>query len=141
MKIGSAGINMIKRFEGSKLTTYVCEGGKKTIGYGHTKTAKTGMTITQQQAEDLLISDLKFFEQKVSEMVKTKITQNQFDALVSFCYNVGSGNLQTSTLLRKLNAGDYPGAAEEFPRWNRAGGKVLNGLIKRREAEKELFLK
>ncbi|MGL4733219.1 MAG: lysozyme, partial [Fusobacteriaceae bacterium] len=88
-----------------------------------------------------LKKDLLRFEQKVLQLVIVKINKNQFDALVSFCYNCGSGNLQTSTLLRKLNAGDYPGAAEEFPRWNRAGGKVLNGLIKRREAEKELFLK
>lgn len=141
MRTSSTGINLIKRFEGLKLTAYRCPAGVPTIGYGTTKNVKLGTTITEEKAEDLLKKDLVRFETAVKTDVRVKLNQNQFDALVSFSYNVGTGALQSSTLLKKLNHGDYKGASQEFSRWNRAGGKVLNGLIKRREAEKELFLK
>ncbi len=93
------------------------------------------------QADSALISDLAQCERAVNRLVKVTLTQNQFDALVSFVFNVGSGNLQSSTLLRKLNSGDYKGAADEFLRWNKAAGKVMNGLVARRTAEREFFLK
>ncbi|MGL5950289.1 MAG: lysozyme [Cetobacterium sp.] len=141
MRTSSVGINLIKKFEGLKLTAYRCPAGVPTIGYGTTSNVKLGTTITEEKAEDLLKKDLVRFETAVKTVVRVKLNQNQFDALVSFSYNVGTGALQSSTLLKKLNQGDYKGASEEFQKWNRAGGKVLNGLIKRREAEKELFLK
>ncbi|EBG9759466.1 lysozyme, partial [Salmonella enterica] len=96
--------------------------------------------IDEATAERLLKTGLVGYENDVSRLVKVKLTQGQFDALVSFAYNLGARTLSTSTLLRKLNAGDYAGAADEFLRWNKAGGKVLNGLTRRREAERALFL-
>ncbi|HAK9115445.1 TPA: lysozyme, partial [Salmonella enterica] len=101
---------------------------------------KPGMMIDEATAERLLNTGLVGYENDVSRLVKVKLTQGQFDALVSFAYNLGARTLSSSTLLRKLNAGDYAGAADEFLRWNKAGGKVLNGLTRRREAERALFL-
>lgn len=140
MKISNKGIDLIKQFEGCKLTAYKCPAGVWTIGYGHTATAKQGMTITQAKAIELLRNDLARFEAGVNTYVKVQINQNQFDALVSFSFNVGTGALKTSTLLKKLNAKDFKGAADEFLRWNKSNGKVLAGLTKRREKERELFL-
>lgn len=137
----SNGIKLIKQFEGCHLTAYKCPGGKWTIGYGHTARVKQGQKITQAQADKFLKADLKTFENAVNSCVKVNITQNQFDALVSFAYNCGAGALKTSTLLKKLNKKDYSGAAKEFPKWNKSNGKVLNGLVKRRVAEMDLFLK
>ena len=119
--------------------------GVWTIGYGWTqpvdgKLIRSGMSIKQETAERLLKTGLVSYESDVSRLVKVALTQGQFDALVSFTYNLGARSLSTSTLLRKLNAGDYSGAADEFLRWNKAGGKVLNGLTRRREAERALFL-
>lgn len=145
MKTGSQGISLIKQFEGCRLNAYpdpATGGAPWTIGYGHTgNDVRPRMVWTQVQADSALISDLAQCERAVSRLVKVNLTQNQFDALVSFVFNVGSGNLQSSTLLRKLNSGDYRGAADEFPRWNKAAGKVMAGLTKRRAAERELFLK
>lgn len=145
MKTGSNGISLIKQFEGCRLNAYpdpATGGAPWTIGYGHTgNDVRPGMVWTQVQADSALISDLAQCERAISRLVKVTLTQNQFDAIVSFVFNVGSGNLQSSTLLRKLNSGDYRGAAEEFPRWNKAAGKVMAGLTKRRAAERELFLK
>jgi lysozyme len=98
------------------------------------------MVITEATAEIMLRKDLAKFEDAVSKSVKVPLKQNQFDALVSLVYNIGPGNFQSSTLLKKLNAGEYQSAADQFPRWNRAGGKVLAGLTRRREAEKGLWL-
>ncbi len=134
------GINAIKKFEGCKLSTYQCSANTWTIGYGHTGNVKQGQTITQAQADAYLKSDIKTFENEVKRLVKVPLTQNQFDALVSFTYNVGSGNLAKSTLLKKLNAGDYNGAAQEFSKWTKSGGKQVQGLVTRRAAEKEMFL-
>ena len=135
------GIDLIKQFEGLRLTAYQDMVGVWTIGYGHTgPDVKPGLTITQQQAEQLLINDLVQFERRVNDLVTVQINQNQFDALVSFSYNLGVGALQKSTLLRLLNAGSYKPAADEFPRWNRAGGNVAAGLTRRRYAERQLFL-
>ncbi len=145
MQTSDKGIALIKEFEGCKLTAYQDSVGVPTIGYGWTqpvdgKPIRAGMTIKQETAERLLKTGLVRYESDVSRLVKVGLTQGQFDALVSFTYNLGTRSLSTSTLLRKLNAGDYAGAANEFPRWNKAGGKVLSGLSRRREAERALFL-
>ncbi|HEB0916369.1 TPA: lysozyme [Enterobacter cloacae] len=145
MQTSEKGIALIKQFEGCKLTAYQDSVGVWTIGYGWTqpvdgKPIRAGMTIKQENAERLLKTGLVSYESDVSRLVKVGLTQGQFDALVSFTYNLGARSLSTSTLLRKLNAGDYAGAADEFLRWNKAGGKVLNGLTRRREAERALFL-
>ena len=148
MQTSDKGIALIKQFEGCKLTAYPdpgTGGAPWTIGYGWTqpvdgKPVRPGMTIDQATADRLLKTGLVSYENDVSRLVKVKLSQSQFDALVSFTYNLGSRSLSTSTLLSKLNAGDYAGAANEFTRWNKAGGKVLNGLTRRREAERALFL-
>ncbi|MEH3446165.1 lysozyme [Enterobacter roggenkampii] len=145
MQTSEKGIALIKQFEGCKLTAYQDSVGVWTIGYGWTKPVdgkpiRAGMTIKQETAERLLKTGLVSYESDVSRLVKVGLTQGQFDALVSFTYNLGARSLSTSTLLRKLNAEDYAGAADEFLRWNKAGGKVLNGLTRRREAERDLFL-
>lgn len=139
MRTSQKGIDLIKKFEGCRLEAYKCPAGIWTIGYGHTKGVKDGMIITQEQAEEFLREDLRIFEQTVESCVKVPLSQNQFDALVSFCYNCGSGALRTSTLLRLLNEGNYSSAADQFLRWNKAGGKVLVGLTRRREEEREMF--
>ena len=145
MQTSEKGIALIKEFEGCRLTAYQDSVGVWTIGYGWTqpvdgKPIRAGMTIKQETAERLLKTGLVSYESDVSRLVKVGMSQGQFDALVSFTYNLGVRSLSTSTLLRKLNAGDYAGAADEFLRWNKAGGKVLNGLTRRREAERDLFL-
>lgn len=141
MQTGTRGVTLIKQSEGLSLQVYKDAVGLPTIGYGHLiKAGESFTTITEAQAEALLKSDLKQFEVCVTNMVTVKLNQNQFDALVSFAFNLGCANLKSSTLLKKLNAGDYAGAANEFLRWNKAGGKVLAGLTTRRAAEKVLFL-
>ncbi|MFJ5452963.1 lysozyme [Pectobacterium jejuense] len=145
MQISNNGINLIKQFEGCELSAYQDIVGVWTIGYGWTqpvdgKPIRRGMTIDAATADRLLKTGVVQYEQAVNQLVKVAINQSQFDALVSFTYNLGSRSLSTSTLLKKLNAGDIAGAAAEFARWNRAGGKVLAGLTRRREAERALFL-
>lgn len=141
MKISQKGIDLVKSFEGLELKAYKDSVGVLTIGWGSTGSHVTaGMTITREQAEQLLKKDLERFEKGVSDLVKAPLNQNQFDALVSFSFNLGLGSLKSSTLLKKLNAKDYQGAANEILRWNRAGGKVLKGLTRRRIAERDLFL-
>ncbi|MEN6082592.1 lysozyme [Chromobacterium piscinae] len=140
MKTNTAGINLIKQFEGVRLQAYQDAVGVWTIGYGHTgPEVKAGIRISQQQAEQLLATDLEKFETGVGKVVTVPLNANQFSALVSFSYNLGLGNLQSSTLLRLLNKGDYTGAAGQFPLWNKAGGNVLPGLSRRRLAEQTLF--
>lgn len=143
MKTSAKGLALIKSFEGCRLAAYpdpATGGDPWTIGYGTTDGVRPGMTITQQEAENLLRKDLDKFEKGVAELVKVDITQSMFDALVSFSYNVGLANLKSSTLLRMVNARDFQGAAQQFVRWNRAAGKVMNGLTRRRLAESDLFL-
>jgi lysozyme len=139
MRISDKGLNLIKQFEGLYLTAYKCPAGVWTIGWGCTKGVRPGQQITREQAEAMLRAELAEFEAGVNRLVNVPLTQSQFDALVSFAYNVGLGALSKSTLLSKLNKGDYEGAAAEFPRWNKGGGKVLAGLIRRRAAEQALF--
>jgi lysozyme len=141
MKISQKGLAVIKQFEGLRLTAYKCPAGVLTIGYGSTGAhVKHGMTIIEQEAERLLLDDISRFEVGVQEVIKQPLTQGQFDGLVSFSFNVGLGALRESTLAAKLKSGDVAGAANEFTRWNKAGGKVLPGLVKRREAERALFV-
>lgn len=139
-KISQTGIDLIKSFEGCSLKAYRCPANVLTIGYGHTGGVKEGQVITQQEAERLLRVDLGSYESAVNKYVKAIINQNQFDALVSFAYNCGCGALQKSTLLKYLNQGMYKEAADQFDLWNKGGGQVLKGLVRRRAAEKELFL-
>ena len=143
MKTSPKGIALFKSAEGLRLKTYPDPGTGGlpwTIGYGSTSGVTRNMVITEAQAEQMLAADLVRFERIVERAVRVPVTQGQFDALVSFTYNVGEGNFTKSTLLRKLNAGDAAGAAEQFTRWVNAGGKVLPGLVKRRVAERALFL-
>lgn len=141
MNVSETGIELIKKFEGCALKSYKCPAGVWTIGYGHTSGVKEGQTITKKQAEIFLKQDIRCFEITVNNLVNVSLNQGQFDALVSFCYNLGSNNLKNSTLLKLLNKKDYFAAAEQFDRWIYAGGKKLSGLVKRRAAEKKLFLK
>jgi lysozyme len=138
--------DIIIQFEGFESKPYVCSGGVDTIGFGSTRYADgtkvklSDKAITKDEAMELLMATLGTYEDAIHKNVIAPINQNQFDALVSFVYNVGAGNFAKSTLLKKLNKADYQGASDEFLRWNKAGGKVLNGLTRRRDAERALFL-
>lgn len=145
-RINDEGLEVIKRFEGKRLTAYRDPVGILTIGYGHTDAAgppqvRPGTVITEAQAEAILRQDLGQYERAVEEGVKVALSDNQFAALVSFTFNVGPANLAKSTLLKKLNAGDYDAVPGELVKWNRAGGKVLAGLTNRRAAESGLWAK
>lgn len=140
------GINLITSFEGTRTKAYDDGVGIWTIGIGTTiypngAKVKPGDTCTLEQAKSYFKHDLAKFEKTVNESVTVPLTQNQFDALVSLTYNIGSGAFKGSTLLKLLNKGDYQGAADQFPAWRTAKGKVLKGLVRRREAERALFLK
>jgi len=134
-----SGFKLTEQFEGLRLQAYKDVAGVWTNGYGNTHGVVPGTTITLQQAKDDLASNIEGAEYVVNRVVVVPLTQNQFDALVDFVFNLGSGNFQSSTLLRKLNAGDYAGAAEQFPLWNHSNGQVIAGLTKRRLAEQALF--
>lgn len=133
------GIDLIKQFEGMVLKAYLCPAKIWTIGYGHTRTAKPGMVITEEQAEALLRADLVDFERAVNHAVTVPLQQYQFDALVSFAFNVGASAFRGSTLLQRVNAERWTEAAAEFDRWTRGDGKVLPGLVRRRQAERAMF--
>lgn len=140
MQLSDTGLQHIKDFEGLRLTAYKDIGGTWTIGYGHTASAKEGMKITNQQAHDLLTKDVATFVRCVNDAVVVPLNQHQFDALVSFSFNLGCGNLKNSTLLKLLNRSDYAGAAQEFERWKFVGKTEVAGLLRRRIAERDLFL-
>ena len=143
MKISQDGINLIKQFEGCELEAYPdpgTGGDPWTIGYGHTGSlVKQGMRISAEEAEELLRADLAKFEQCVDAALEAEITQHQFDALVCFAYNVGCRAMRNSTLIRLVNAGNIVAAQQQFRRWSKAGGKEMAGLLRRRDAEAELF--
>lgn len=140
MKISDKGLALIKRWEGCRLTAYRDVVGVLTIGYGSTGPhVKPGMVITQSQADALLLKDVARFELGVNAMA-SKFTQGQFDAIVALSFNIGLGNLASSTLLKKHKAGDYAAAADNFGKWVNAGGKRLEGLARRRADEKALYL-
>ena len=144
-RTSQVGIDLIKSFEGFRADTYYCPANIPTIGYGTTEIdglpVPFGVTITEEDAELLLKEDLVRFENVINSSVKVELTQNQFDSLVCFVYNIGEFNFKKSTLLKLLNVGDFKSAANEFPRWNKANKKVLSGLTRRRLAEKDLFLR
>jgi lysozyme len=139
MNLGYKGTDLLKFYEGCKLVAYQDSVGVWTIGYGHTKGVYEGMTITQEQAEQMLLDELKEYESYVDDLVTVPLNQNQFDALVVWVYNLGPTNFRKSTLLKELNNGNYQAVPIEIKRWNKAGGQVLEGLIKRRKAEANLF--
>ena len=139
MKTSAEGIALIKKFEGLELDSYQCSANVWTLGYGHTQGVAEGDSCSEEEAENIMVNDLKEFETYVNALVDVDLDQNQFDALVAWTFNLGPTNLRTSTLLKKLNAGDYNDVPSEIKRWNRAGGQVLDGLIRRREAEALLF--
>ena len=145
MQINQAAVDLVKEFEGLRLTAYRDAVGVWTIGYGTTAAAgvgivpRAGLTITEPQADEYLRIALDKFAAKIAPHIRVPVTDNQFGAIVSLAYNIGPGAFIASTLLRKLNAGDYIGASAQFARWNKAGGKVLAGLTRRRAAERALF--
>jgi lysozyme len=131
--------NLLKKFEGCKLKAYRCPANVCTIGYGHTSAAGApevidGLTITQARAEEILKVDILKYERAVEDLVKVELTQNQFDVLVDFAYNAGVGALKSSTLLKKVNAGKFDDVPAELMKWTKGGGKVLPGLVRRRQA-------
>ena len=145
-RIDQKGIDLITSFEGLSLTPYLCPANVPTIGYGTTryyngiKVSMSDLPITKEKAVEYLMNDVHQFELSVDALAVDTITQNQFNALVSFAYNLGSGNLKSSTLLKKVNANpNDPGIRAEFGKWVSAGGKKLKGLIARREAEANLY--
>ena len=146
MKTSDKGVALIKQFEGFRSKPYLCPAGVPTIGYGSTyypdgkKVTLRDKPVTEADATAMLRSMLIRYENGVSRYVQVPITQGQFDALVSFAYNLGLAALKGSTLLRLVNERNYVGAAAQFSRWNKAGGKVLPGLTRRREAERKLFV-
>ena len=139
MKISNKGIDLIKHFEGCETEAYLCPAGVPTIGYGHIKGVQMGDVITEAQAEEMLVEELTEYENYIHDCVTAPLNQNQFDAMVSWVFNLGVGNLKSSTLLKTLNIGNYRGVPEQIMRWNKAGGKVLEGLTRRRQAEADLF--
>lgn len=143
MKLSQRGIDLIKQFEGYSSKAYPDPATGRapwTIGYGTTKGVKPGMVITAEQAEKMLRDDVAKFESGVSSLITAPTTQGQFDAMVSLAYNIGLGNFGKSTLLKKHNSRCYTCAADQFRVWNRANGKVMNGLTKRRAAERQVYM-
>ncbi len=140
MTISPEGRRMVEDFEGVRLTAYKDGRGIPTIGVGHTQGVQMGDIITFDQADKLLSGDLKTAENAVNHLVKVPLTQNQFDALVSLTFNIGQGNFSMSTVLRKLNMGDNPAAADAFLMWKKIAGEDSPGLLNRRTAERTVFL-
>jgi len=139
MKISEEGKALIKKFEGCKLEAYKCPAGVWSIGFGFTKDVKEGDTWSQDHAEHMLDVELEEYEGYINDLVDVPLEQHQFDALVAWVYNLGAGNLISSTLLIKLNAKEFADIPHEIQRWNKAGGEVLEGLVRRRKAEALLF--
>ena len=141
MKVSQECVNLVKFFEGFEAKAYLCPANVWTIGYGRTRNVKEGDMINELQAERDLLEELEEFGHQVLNTVQVPLKQNEFDALTSWTYNLGVGNLQSSTLLKKLNSGDKNSVPSEMLRWNKAAGKVLAGLTRRREAEAKLWEK
>lgn len=139
MEISQEGLSLIKKFEGCKLKSYQCAAGVWTIGYGSTSGISEGMEISQQRAEALLLEDVAVFEEAVNKAVKVPLEQYEFDALVSWTFNLGPSNLNSSTMLKVLNENKKNEVPAQMRRWNKANGETLQGLIRRREAESLLF--
>lgn len=139
MKYSKDALSLVEKFEGCELEAYQDSGGVWTIGYGHTHNVFKGMKITLEEAEQFAADDLEVAEIFVNRIVTVQLTQGEFDALVDFAFNLGPVALQKSTLLELINKGEYLLAADQFERWDRCGGKVLAGLLRRRCAEAAIF--
>tara|TARA_B100000902_G_scaffold254050_1_gene240534 strand:- start:621 stop:1046 length:426 start_codon:yes stop_codon:yes gene_type:complete len=139
MKPSNQCIELVKHFEGFESVAYLCPANVWTIGYGRTRNVKEGDVVTELQAERDLLEELVEFGEQVLSVVDVELEQREFDALTSWTYNLGVGNLQSSTLLKKLNAGDKNSVPSEMLRWNKASGRVLEGLTRRRQAEADLW--
>jgi lysozyme len=139
MNISQEGISLIKKFEGCELEAYKCAAGVWTIGYGHTKNVKEGDSILKEDAESMLVHELQEYCNDVDIAVKVDLKQNEFDALVSWTYNLGPTNLNSSTMLKVLNEGKHNEVPAQMKRWNKASGQVKQGLVRRREAEALMF--
>ena len=146
LRINEAGMELIKHYEGWRESPYLCSAARPTIGYGSTWDRHGNAVtldhpdITKKQGEYLLQREVRHSEEAIRKLIKSELTKNMFSSLCSFIYNVGSGNFQKSTLRMKLNRGQYESAADEFPKWRKAGGRVIKGLVRRRKQERELFL-
>lgn len=139
--ISQKGIDLIKEFEGFRAKAYRCPAGVWTIAFGHTAGVKPGMVVTRAQGEAMLRQDLKIYEKHTAQALgDAKTNQGQWDALVSFCYNAGPGNLRKSSMLRLHKQGKFKAAAQAFMAWTKGGGRVLPGLVRRRKAERALYL-
>jgi len=140
MKISENGLELIKHFEGFESKAYYCAAGVLTIGYGHTQGVDENDEWSEAHASHMLEIEIEEgYGKAVNDLVTVPLDQNMYDALVSWVYNLGVGNFKSSTLLKVLNSGDYEGVPAQIKRWNKAGGKVLEGLTRRREAEANLF--
>lgn len=139
MIYSKSGIELTEMFEGIRLTAYQDQGGRWTIGYGHTLDVHLGDTCTQGQAEAWLQQDMAWAERVVNSAVTTQLTQGEYDALVDFTFNLGSGNFEHSQLLALVNQRNFAAAANEFDKWDHAGGQVVAGLLRRRETEARKF--
>lgn len=139
MEYSKQGLALTEQFEGCKLTAYQDSVGRWTLGFGHTAGVLPGQTCTQEEAEAMLEADVAWAVTFVNKMVKISLTQPQFDAIVDFTFNLGAGNFEHSTLLTLVNQGNFAAAANEFEKWDRAGGQVVAGLLRRRQAEEQEF--
>ena len=145
MKVNQEGLDIIKHFEGYSSTVYADPIGIPTIGFGSiwdkegNRLTMDHEPITEQEGEFLLVRELKHVESAIARLIRVELTENQFSAIASLTFNIGSGRLKSSTLRAKINREDYSGASAEFPKWRRAGGRILKGLVRRRKAERELF--
>ena len=139
MQISEEGLSLIKKYEGCELKAYRCPANVLTIGYGHIKDVKEGDQITKEEANYMLQEEIIEYEGYVNDMVDVELNQSQYDSLCAWVYNLGPTNFQSSTLLKVLNEGKYNEIPQQIKRWNKAGGEVLDGLIRRREAEALLF--
>jgi|TARA_R110000824_G_scaffold78516_6_gene198136 lysozyme len=146
MKINEDGLDIIKHYEGYSSSVYLCPAARFTIGWGSTwdhngnPIKKDQPDISKGYAHRLLVRELRHVEHAISRLVSAELTENMYSATSSLVYNIGSGNFQSSTLRMKLNRGNYEGAADEFPKWRKAGGRILAGLVRRRQSERDLFL-
>ena len=139
MKISEDGLELIKKFEGCETTAYQDSVGVWTIGFGHTKGVEEGQTCSIEDAESMLADEMDEYEGYINNMVKVELQQHEFDALVAWVYNLGPTNLSESTMLKVLNGGQFDRVPDEMNRWTRAGGKILEGLVRRRQAESLMF--
>ena len=139
MKISENGLELIKKFEGCETTAYQDSVGVWTIGFGHTKGVEEGQTCSIEDAESMLADEMDEYEGYINNMVKVELQQHEFDALVAWVYNLGPTNLGESTMLKVLNEGQFDRVPDEMNRWTRAGGKILEGLVRRRQAESLMF--